>query len=306
MAKRKRRHSRTRKGIPQPDLDIVIPVYGQKELVQQCIEAITASEIGLRYQIILVDDASPEPSIPDDLPDGTKVLVNTMNSGFPATANRGVRAGRAPLILLLNSDCIMRPDGIAKMVETFSDEKIGIVGAKLLFPPDSEFTTPANIPWIEQLGLDRGNLIQHAGMYFGYSGPEHIRLGWPGDHPKVNIVSDVQAVTGACMMTRRACWDSVRALWTSDDPSEGAFSVIYGRGTYEDVEYCILARMRGWRVIYQPAAVGIHHTGASARGANVGYSLDRNRNLFFIRAGAYGNTHAGGQELYRYDEFMWW
>jgi GT2 family glycosyltransferase len=124
-------------------------------------------------------------------------------------------------------------------------------------------------------------------MDFNLAGnPIHVNIGWGADHPKVTMQRGVQAVTGACMMVRREAWDKVtQAYRQAGDPSTGGFNLVYGRGTYEDLELCFAARSNGYRVIYEPAAVGYHHVGASAIADGQGFDLQRNLSIFRARCG---------------------
>ena len=60
------------------------------------------------------------------------------NLGFSAGNNKLVRQGTSPLILLLNDDVFMYPNSINKMVMAMDDPTLGVVGAKLIFDPESK------------------------------------------------------------------------------------------------------------------------------------------------------------------------
>jgi GT2 family glycosyltransferase len=259
-------------------LDVVIPVFGQPEMLQRCLTAVDETKGDLALKVFLVDDASPDPEIMrpvyESLDGHTRVLYNGQNAGFPRTVNRGAMQGKSPFILLLNSDVELGPGALAAMLSEFGDPKVGAVGPKLLFPDGStDLHRPAG-------------KVQHAGLGVNWQGQIiHLNLAWSADHPKVNERRIVQAVTGACLMTRREAWNKVAQVYrATGDPSGGAFNEVYGRGTYEDVEYCFAVRGNGYQVVYQPAAVAIHHTGASAKDTG-GFPLRRNEMIFRARCG---------------------
>ena len=241
-------------------LDVVVPVFGQPELLASCLKSLEETAPEVRYRLIVVDDASPcdMKSVYDGL--DAEIVRNEKNLGFPATVNRGVKTGYAPLILLLNSDIVLFPGCIQAMLKEFEERSVGVVGAKLMFPPDSaDRHRPAG-------------KVQHAGMAFNIGGfPFHIRIGWDANHPKVNQRLDsLQCVTGALMMTRRFAWETA-----------GGLSDVYGRGTFEDVEYCVRIKRMGYKVVYQPAAQAYHVVGASA--GQAGYPLQQNLQMFLER-----------------------
>lgn len=305
MAKRKRRPSTlSRPSQGAHELDIVIPVYGKPDLLKECLDSILIAGFDVDYQLFIVDDVSPNKAEMDllygSLNGTTTILRNAQNRGFPGTANRGANAGRSPAILFLNSDVALKNGAIRAMLTALwggdsaqgpitpsPDAKTGVVGPKLLFPES------ADIPpqW-------RGT-VQHAGLAINAQGrPFHIQKGWQATNPRLNEARAMQAVTGACLMTRRDVWETVRQVYRrAGDPSDGGFNEIYGLGTYEDVEYCFAVRGNGYKIVYEPAAVGYHHVGASvALREEGGYPLGRNQSIFMARCG----------HLLFWDEWLYW
>lgn len=261
---------------PISQLDIVIPVYGQAELLQHCIAALPEAAKDTSYRLILVDDCGPEQEqlgqVYQSLNGTSKLFRNKQNSGFARTVNTGVSIGNAPFILLLNSDVILLPGAIPAMLKEFEDSSVGVVGCKLLF---------ADSRWGNE------GKVQHAGICQNVQGQLiHINLGWDSGHPKVNQRREMQMLSGACMMTRRETWRKVTAEYRKfGDPTNGAFNEVYEKGCYEDVEYCLAARAQGYKSIYTPSATGLHYVGASITAANEAYPLGRNSMIFMARCG---------------------
>ena len=213
-------------------LDIVIPCYGKSEMIRECVK-----HVAPEHRIILVDDCGPE--FPVELKNTQKVVRTPSNKGFPAAVNLGVSRGKSPLVMLLNTDVTLTDTTIPELLKEMDRPEVGIAGPMLIFPEKSKWGTPGK--------------VQHAGMAFDITGkPLHLYLGWSPNNPRVEARKEVQAVTGACFITRRALWEKIGGLW------EG-----YGKGTYEDVEYCVRVKELGFQVIYQPHAVAIHAVGGS-------------------------------------------
>jgi GT2 family glycosyltransferase len=268
------------------------------------LAAFEIAALDVDYQLFLVDDASPDKSamevVYNSQNSNTKILQNYQNKGFPATANRGASLGKSKSILILNTDVMLQAGSVRAMLNTLwgdqspkgpitpsSDAQTGVVAPKLLFPD-----TP-NIP------PDARGKVQHAGLAINAQGrPFHIQKGWDANNPRLDQPRAMQAVTGACIMTRRDVWQSVgRTYQKAGDPSAGAFNEIYGLGTYEDVEYCFAVRGNGYKVVFEPAAVGYHHVGASvSQRAEGGYPLGRNHSIFMARCG----------HLLFWDEWLFW
>lgn len=250
-----------------PLVDIVIPVYGQAKLLKMCLNAVLPTYLTRLSNIIVVDDASPNRSEmfeiynSPELVGHLKVVKHDRNKGFSTSVNDGAAKGKAPLILLLNSDVILEPDAIRQMCLELDDPEVGVVGALLTFPEDSKWDYPGR--------------VQHAGMAFDLTGkPFHAQLGWRPDNARVLMRKDnLQVVTGACLMTRRSLWNEM-----------GGMAKVYGKGTFEDVEYCVRVKhVHKKKIVYTPLAKGVHYTGASIVGAKESYPLSENYLTFRSR-----------------------
>ena len=127
------------------------------------------------------------------------------------------------------------PGWLAEMVAHLMRPGVGIVGARLLYP-------------------DR--TVQHGGVILGLGGVAgHAHVGLlhseTGYMRRAVILQNVSAVTGACLLVRRAVWDEVGGL----DP---AFRV-----AFNDIDFCLRVRERGWRIVYTPHAELVHHESRS-------------------------------------------
>jgi O-antigen biosynthesis protein len=125
-------------------------------------------------------------------------------------------------ICLLNDDVApMSADWLATMVGHLADPRIGIVGARLYYP-------------------DR--TLQHGGVVVLPSGTgEHInrflRRGAAGYASRAILSQEVSAVTGACMLVRHEVFEALGGL---DESYASA---------YNDVDFCLRAREKGWGVV---------------------------------------------------------
>ncbi len=222
-------------------VDIVIPIYGQADLLERCVESVlvTTSDAHL----ILVDDQSPGPEI-QALFERWKgheriTLVRTAsNQGFIGTTKAGAILGSAENLLFLNSDTEAVEGGWLEALIPGSDD-VAICGAKLVYP--------------ESMPGPLAGTIQHIGIARNTDGvPYHPYLGWSADIEQASAPKDVNAITGACFMIRRALWDEF-----------GGWDERFGRGVYEDVDLCWQARKKGYKVLYQPGATLFHYESAS-------------------------------------------
>jgi GT2 family glycosyltransferase len=170
---------------------------------------------------------------------GLTPVVVAFGWPFAEHCNYGATFDGDPIVFL-NDDTVPQPGWLGALTAPFADPAVGIVGCRLVFPDGK---------------------IQHAGVYLDEPG---------GVLTAHNILTDassgpVEAVTGACMAVRRACWDDV-----------GPFDEGFVNG-YEDVDLCLQARAAGWTVRYTADATVIHHESQSgpARWSHVRQNVER-------------------------------
>ena len=209
---------------------VVIPVHNKVALTTQCLDAILADQHPLiKRDVIVVNDGSTDQTARTllDYAGRIAVITNLPGKGFSGACNVGVAASRGDYVVLLNNDTIPSPGWLAALLAHAEAHPVaGIVGAKLLFPDDT---------------------VQHAGVALGCDRfPRHIYIGFPGDHPAVNVSRQFQVVTGACMLVRRTVWDQL-----------GGLDLGYRNG-WEDVDFCLRARAAGHEVHYCHRSVLYH------------------------------------------------
>ncbi len=100
-------------------VDIILPIYGSIHIASKCIDAVLR-RTNWPYNLIIVDDASDSPTREylktRKFPDNVRVIFNNKNRGFAATVNRGMKESKNPYICFLNSDVLVTPNWLTKMV----------------------------------------------------------------------------------------------------------------------------------------------------------------------------------------------
>ena len=124
--------------VPAPSIDVVVPVYNGWHLTERCLEHLLLQT--LPHSVIVCDNGSPTapPSaFACSFPDVQVVELGT-NLGFAAACNRGVRAGKHDIVVLLNNDVECSPDFLERLVlPLVDDEGLGSVAALLLKPGEN-------------------------------------------------------------------------------------------------------------------------------------------------------------------------
>ena len=118
-------------------LSIVIINYNTYQLTCNCILSIKEKLQGLRYEIILVDNASTEcdpQSFKEKFPD-INLIVSTVNTGFTGGNNMGIAQAKGDYLLLLNSDTELI-NNAPKICYDYmqSHPEVGMTTAQLLYP----------------------------------------------------------------------------------------------------------------------------------------------------------------------------
>lgn len=222
------------------EVAIIIPTYNAVHHLRRCVQTLKA-RTQAPYKLYIADDCSPESSLQDYLDEcvaysRATILRSRTRLGFGGINNWAVkRVSKTANLLLLNSDIEPLPGWLAPMIEELEHPKVGVVGARLLYPDTKEE------PW--------RLTIQHAGVArtdLGY--PYHMFRGQLANYPPANKRRSINAVTAACVLIRRTLWDQL-----------GGFDPIFVGGQFEDIDFCWRARKEGWKVIYQPKATLYHY-----------------------------------------------
>lgn len=213
-----------------PECSIVIPVFNRASVTRACVNhLLTQKPDTTDAEIIVVDDGSRDLTarMLAGYGDRIRVVTHQANTGFATTCNDGAMVASGEFLVLLNNDTIPQRGWLDALVAYARQHpKVGIVGSKLLFPNDT---------------------VQHAGVAFASNGfPIHLYYGFPGDHPAVNKARRFRAVTGACLLVRRALFEHL-----------GGFDPVF-HNVYEDVDLCLRAGQYGCEVHYCPESVLYH------------------------------------------------
>ena len=93
-----------------PAVTVVVVSYNTRYELLACLRSVSAT--ALDAELIVVDNASSDGSAEAARPLAS-VIANEANRGFSVACNQGWRAGRAPRVLFLNSDCELQGDALA-------------------------------------------------------------------------------------------------------------------------------------------------------------------------------------------------
>jgi O-antigen biosynthesis protein len=228
---------------PAEVVDVIVPVYRGYEETRRCIESVLKAHCVTAFELVLIDDASPDPELAGyctslrDRP-GVTVLVNPENIGFVATVNRGMSLHPDRDVVLLNSDTEVANDWLDRLrrcVHNAPDiatatpfSNYATICSYPIFCADNEMPSDIGLAELDRLfaRLNTGKLI------------------------------DLPTAVGFCMYIRRACLDQV-----------GLFDAgRFGRGYGEENDFSRRAAKAGWRNVLC-ADTFVSHAGGVSFGA---------------------------------------
>ncbi len=254
----------------RPRVSFVLVNWNTRDLVMQCIGDLRRQAEVIGGEIILVDNGSSDGSaeaIADAYPD-VRLIRNPENLGFSRATNQGIRASRAPIVTVLNSDILVGEADLGKALEVVENNpRIGALGCALvdgegnLWTYDNRFPTPFQIALWEHL-------------------PGFITRPRMRRRKVVLNLSEVDWLAGACLFMRRSALETIGLF------DERFF--LYK----EDVDLCLRLRKAGYWVLFFDG-VHLQHLVAQSTRRNPGRRSDRAHVEGFRSSALYARKHVG-------------
>jgi N-acetylglucosaminyl-diphospho-decaprenol L-rhamnosyltransferase len=222
---------------------VIVVNWNTRHLLAECLRSLEASVRAGTLETLVVDNASTDGSaemVHDEFTWAT-LIANEENVGFARANNQAIARSSGDLVVLLNSDTVVRDGAIETMARYLSaSPATGAVAPRLVAPDGTLQSSCSHAP------TPTRELVHLAHLDGILPGLTYRLDRWCGEHPR-----DVEVVQGACVMVRRAVLEAVGCL------DEGYF--MYS----EEVDLCERIRRAGWRITWLPTAEVMHHGGAS-------------------------------------------
>jgi GT2 family glycosyltransferase len=219
--------------IGEPLVSIIIPTKDRIPVLKRCLESLEAKTTYPNYEVLIVNNNSTRP--------GTEKFLRSLHHrvisfnepfNYSRINNFAVREARGGFLVFLNNDTeVISPGWLQAMLEFCQLPDVGVVGAKLYYP---------------------NGKVQHAGVVLGIGGVAgHSHKFFSnksrGYFDSLVCVRNYSAVTAACMMVRRDIFGFVDGF---DEQLRVAFN---------DVDFCLRVREKGFRIVWTPYAELFHH-----------------------------------------------
>jgi O-antigen biosynthesis protein len=225
-----------------PSVEIIILTRDKPSLLKQCIETLLEKTTYPNYSITIVDNGSEESETLQLLlawqqHPHISIVRDDAAFNFSRLNNQVVMRSEADVICLMNNDMeVITADWLHEMVGHALQEKVGAVGARLWYPNET---------------LQHGGVILGLGGLAGHAN-KNIAKGENGYCHRASLQQSFSAVTAACMVVRREHYLSIGGL------EEQNLSV-----AFNDVDFCLKLREKGFRNLWTPYAEFYHHESAS-------------------------------------------
>jgi hypothetical protein len=239
-----------------PPVTIVLPFRDKPELLATCVETLlTYFEYYPNITLVGINNQSSHPE--------TLALMQKLSAehafvkfvdydapfNYAAMHNAHIADYQGDYLLLLNNDIeLLTPTWLLDMVTWhvrlsawIPERPVGLVGIQLHYPPTSQGFVG----------------IQHAGVTLGVKG----EVGHSFKHHPVSKADtwgwlrgcrEVMAVTGACMLIEKKCYESL-----------GGFDANHFPIDFNDIDLCLKAYQAGYRNILLNQVQAIHHESIS-------------------------------------------
>lgn len=213
-----------------PLVSIVVVTYNNLDLTKQCLASLDAYSDYANMEIIVVDNASSDGSQAwltewaKEAPN-RKLVLNEDNRGFAAGNNQGLALASGQYLVMLNNDTHVTPGWVRTMVNHMRrNESIGLLG-----PVTNNIGNEARI---EIFYDDMAQMLQRSASY------THVHVGQ---------LLPLRTAAFFCVMLRREVFEKI-----------GPLDEAFGRGFFEDDDYCRRIEQAGLSV-YCAEDVFIHH-----------------------------------------------
>lgn len=243
-----------------PPVTLVTSTRDEIDLLSKLVHGLELKTDYPHLELIVIDNQSVDGQALEALCSeprgiGVRLLRYPYSFNYAAINNLGVVEANSEIVGLINNDVqVLEADWLREMVAQLLRPEVGTVGAKLVYP---------------------NGTVQHAGVILGIGGiaghaHRHYHRGSPGYVGRLQLVQGYSAVTGACLLTKKRLFEEV-----------GGLDEEHLKIAYNDVDYCLKLRQRGYRVIYTPYAE-LRHIESASRGSE---ELPGNRDRFQYERG---------------------
>lgn len=228
------------------DLSVIIVNFNTRAVTLACLESLYQHTHDLNFEVIVVDNASPDGSAEalgkfETKYKNFKLIRSTVNLGFGAGNNLGAKEAKGKYLLFLNSDTLFTDNNLPHCLAAVrKDNGIGVYGCNLTNKDGSHQPSGGYFPTLGRL-LAWQFFVDDLPLIGGF-----IKSIHPHSSPKTP-----DWVTGAFMLVPAAIFRQAGGF------DENIFMYT------EELELCYRIKKMGQIIVLDPSTSIIHLGGAS-------------------------------------------
>ncbi|RIV17628.1 glycosyltransferase [Alicyclobacillaceae bacterium I2511] len=223
---------------PNALVSIIMPVYNQWAYTKECLAAIHRYTPE-NHEVIVVNNGSTDETLVSlqNLP-MVKRLDNDHNEGFPKACNQGMAMARGDTLVILNNDVVVSHNWLKNLLHClYADDRHGAVG------PVTNWVSGGQCRAQPYDTLERFHSFAEQ-----YNHTDSTRWDY------------ALRLVGFCLVLRKSVYEQV-----------GGFDEQFGRGNFEDDDYCLRVRRAGYKLVVAGDTY-VHHHGSITNRADVGFA----------------------------------
>lgn len=225
-------------------LSYIILNYNVTELLRKCIQSIYRYSGDVEYEIIVIDNASPDDSWKNLITEFPEVrfMAEKENKGFAFANNKAVKPANGEFVFILNPDTELEGNYVSEILEFASSQRdFGCLGLRMHdgqgnFLPESKRSVP-----------DMFNSFEKLFANFRKNSSKSYYRDDIGEYD----IAEVEVITGANLLIRKSAYEEIGGF------DERYF--MYG----EDIDLCFTLLQKGYRNWYYGKYSILHHKGES-------------------------------------------
>lgn len=228
-------------------ISVAIPSWNSIDLTRNCVRSLVDADHGCEVEVVVVDNGSQDGSaemIETEFP-SVKLIRNAVNEYFSKASNQAAAGGSGRYVCLLNSDTIVPPGSLLRMVEFLRDHAdYGAVAPQLAYEDGTVQAICRRFPRLFEVVVDQFDL-----SFWGYA---RRYRDWAAMKDFDHLSSmDVEQPPGACLV-----------MHASEFKDMGGFD----EGLplfYSDVDLCLRLHNSGRRIRFL-AEARVFHVGSAS------------------------------------------